>query len=309
MRDDEFPVLPSAARRTRWRRGGTPRVAAPSLVLFGLVLGLAGALFYAWVLNPIVYSQATPAQLGAEYQSEYIYLVSESYAVDGNWTAARQRLAALRQPDVAAVVGAELDAALRQGKSPQVVRDLAALAAQLGVQGRAVALFAPAATPTPQPTSIVPTFTPTLLPTLTPTPPPTATPRPSATPTETPVPTETPAPAYRLLSQRRACRFDQPVDWIEVMVLDGALEPVPGVEVLVMWEGGADHFFTGFKPDEGPGYGDFTMGTVADVSYSVTLAEGSPPVSGLRPRRCESRDGGLMGGWRLTFQRLTPPQP
>lgn len=302
------PPLPDSPRGVRpRRRGRTPRVAAPSLVLLGLVLGLAGALFYAWVLNPIVYTQATPARLGETFKAEYIYLVSQSYAVDKDWAQAQQRLAALAQPDIAAAVAAQLEAALRQGKEPQTVRDLAALAAQLGVQGQAVNLFAPIAAAPLSPTPIlIPTFTPTLLPTLTPTLPPTATPPPTVTPSRTPIPSPTPAPAYRLLSQRRACRFDQPVNAIEIVVVDALLEPLPGVEILVTWEGGADNFFTGFQPAEGPGYADFAMNQ-ADVSYSVTLADGSPTVSGLRPERCEARDGGLMGGWRLTFQRLTEP--
>ena len=304
--DTPLPGSPRSARPRR--RGRPPRVAAPSLTLLGLALGLAGALFYAWVLNPIVYSQATPARLGETFQAEYIYLVSQSYAVDKNWAQAQQRLAALDEPDTTAAVAAQLEAALRQGKEPQTVRDLAALAAQLGVQGQAVSLFAPvaaAATLSPTPI-IIPTFTPTLLPTLPPPLPPTATPQPTTAPTRPPTPLPTPAPAYRLLSQRRACRFDQPVNVIEVVVVDALLQPLPGVEVLVAWTGGTDHFFTGFTPAEGPGYADFTM-SQANVSYSVTLPEGSPTVSGLRPEQCEARDGGLMGGWRLTFQRLTEP--
>jgi hypothetical protein len=71
------------------------------------------------------------------------------------------------------------------------------------------------------------------------------------------------------------------------------------VKVLVTWEGNSDSFFTGFQPQRGAGYGDFTM--QPGVSYSVSLAEGSPTISGLRVEPCP---GDVQGGWRLTFQNL-----
>ncbi len=85
---------------------------------------------------------------------------------------------------------------------------------------------------------------------------------------------------------------------------DALLNPLPGIEVLVTWDGGSDHFFTGFKPDMGSGYGDFTMSP--DRSYTIGLAEGSPEISGLRIEPCDS---GLDGGWQLTFQNLVFRSP
>jgi hypothetical protein len=84
-----------------------------------------------------------------------------------------------------------------------------------------------------------------------------------------------------------------------VVTQDALLNELPGVEVLVSWEGGSDHFFTGFKPELGLGYGDFTMDP--EVSYTIVLADGSPEISGMRIERC---DNGLDGGWLLTFQNL-----
>jgi hypothetical protein len=108
---------------------------------------------------------------------------------------------------------------------------------------------------------------------------------------------------FRLLSQERVCDDDVPSPRIEVVTVDALLEPLAGVEVIVSWDGGSDRFFTGFQPEMGPGYGDFTMSP--DVSYSVVLAPGSPTVSGLRVEPCTAAEGGLPGGWRLTFQNLT----
>ena len=99
-----------------------------------------------------------------------------------------------------------------------------------------------------------------------------------------------------------ACAADRTLALIQVVVLNANLDPVPGVPVQVSWPGGSDQFFTGFQPNEGPGYGDFTMAT--GVSYEVTLAAGSPTVSGLQLEACPAADGGQLGGWRLTYQDL-----
>jgi hypothetical protein len=283
----------------------TYRFGAPGLVLIGLILGLAGGLFYAWLVNPVSYREATPAGLSPVFKEEYVLLVSQSYAADGDWAQVLRRLNALAEPDLTAFARGQLESALRQGRDPAQVRHMAAMAARLGVEGPAVAIFAPTtpgATPTLAAGNTVPTLTPTLLPTITPTLPPTQTPTPSPSPTRTPRPTATPAPAFRLLAQERACLTTGPVTEIQVTVVDGDEAPLPGVAVLVSWESGDDQFFTGFKAEEDPGYGDFTM--AEGVSYSVTLAEGSPTVSGLRLEPCPQRDGGFLGGWRLTFQRL-----
>ncbi|RMH00527.1 MAG: hypothetical protein D6706_03730, partial [Chloroflexi bacterium] len=119
-----------------------------------------------------------------------------------------------------------------------------------------------------------------------------------ATPIPTRPATPTPQPVFRLLGQQQICG-EEPAPRIEVETLNALLDPMPGVEILVNWDDGSDHFFTGFKPAFGAGYGDFEM--TPGISYSVRVAEGSPEVSGLRVETCEN---GLPGGWRLTFQYL-----
>ncbi len=59
---------------------------------------------------------------------------------------------------------------------------------------------------------------------------------------------------------------------IQVLVYDAAEQGVPSVEVVVTWEGGENHFFTGLKPEMGLGYADFRM--AADTVYTLRLAEG-----------------------------------
>jgi hypothetical protein len=276
------------------------------LLLLGLVLGLAGGLFYAWVISPVVYVDAGPARLNERYTEEYIFLVGQSYALTGDWETAQQRLAALELEDLPQRVAALFEKYLREGRPAAYVRNLALLTQRVGGQSPALSLFgptpqAPPVTPTQAPPG--PTATPTLLPTPTFTRPPSRTPPPTLTPSPTPIPTATPQPAFRLLSQERVCDEEAPAPRIEVVAVDAELEPLAGVQVLVTWEGGSDRFFTGFQPERGPGYGDFVM--EPDVSYSVSLAEGSPTIGGLRVEPCPEAEGGLPGGWRLTFERQT----
>ena len=296
-------------RRSQPSLEGSPsvsRVSAAGLVLLGLVIGLVGALFYAWVISPIVYTEVGPSRFSDKYKLEYIYLVSQSYAADEDWAQAELRLAALEDPDLDQTVAALLESYLREQQAPQVIENLAHLAQGMGIEdNKAVALFAPtpagpASTETPTPSAseeatAVPTETLT----------PSATPEPSITPTPSPEPSPTPRPNYRLLAQDAYCEKGEDVALLVVETQDALLNQLPGIEVLVTWEGGQDHLFTRFKPALGAGYGDFEM--EPNVSYTIQLADGSPEISGLRIEPCED---GFDGGWWLTFQnlrvRLTP---
>lgn len=264
-------------------------------LLLGLVLGLVGSLYYAWVVAPVAYTNASPARFSDSFREEYVQLVSESYAVTGDWPQAEQRLVALGDANLQQTVAQLLDDTVRTNPSGRVIRNLATLAHRLGVESAAVSQFGPTtgATVTPTMTQTAVSITELTSPTPSTTPQPT---RPK--PTATVRPSATPIPNYRLLDQQPICT-DEDAPRIEVNTLDAFLDPEPGVEVIVRWQGGEDRFFTGFKPEKGAGYGDFTMSS--ELSYTVLLANGSQEVSGLRLESCES---GLVGGWQLTFQNL-----
>ncbi|HSH03295.1 MAG TPA: hypothetical protein VLL52_12305 [Anaerolineae bacterium] len=280
-----------ARRRARQKA----QVSLLSWFVLGLVVGLLGALLYAWVVDPVVYYNASPARLGERSQSEYILLVAQAYVATGDREDAAARLDLLELDDetLVAMVTAQLEQYLRQGRPGGQVQSLVLLGELLGIDTETIALFnpeeptRPPATATPLPTEAAPATLP-----------PTRTPRPTLTPTPTPMLTPTAVPVYRLLSQEQACN-DAPNKRLEVIVLDAFLTPLAGVEVVVRWDGGGiDRFYTGLQPAVGAGYADFDM--VGEVAYTVVLAEGSPLVSGLRLSSCPS---GALGGWRLTFQR------
>lgn len=291
------------------RTAGNGRFTTPSLFLLGLIIGLAGSLYYAWIVSPVIYTDASPARFSEPYKAEYIFLVSQSFAVNGSWEQTQRRLAALDDPALTQTVTDLLNRYVVQQRPPAEIRNLAVLAQQLGSAAPAVALFAP--TPigsvTPTPTITPPVILPTTEPS--PTPLPTVTIRPTGTAVPTLPPEPTSQPTYRLLNQQQICRSAETPPSITVITLNALLNPLPGVEVRVRWDGGADQFFTGFKPSLGEGAGDFAMSP--DTSYTIVLAEGSPEISGLRVETCAN---GQIGGWQLTFQNLileagTPPEP
>ena len=274
-----------------------PRIARSSLIFLGLIVGIGLALYYAWVVEPVVYVKASPARFADRFKEEYIYLISQSYAADDNWGLAQDRLDALDDPNIRDTVEKQLESYLRSGESAHIMRNMALMAKKLGADSVAIGIFVPEAAESRTPTPTVP-------PTPVRTGPPTQTPIPTITSTSEPTPT--PIPKYRLLSQEQVCDPDWPAPRVEVIVVDANLEPAPGVEVIVQWSEGTDHFFTGFQLDKGAEYGDFTM--EPDFVYQVLLAEGSPIVDDLRIEECGLAQGGWPGGWRLTFQNTDVAQ-
>lgn len=288
--------LNSERQHERWMRSRGPRLSTASLTLLGLIIGVAIGLYYAWIVEPVVFTESSPARLSRRYQEEYILLISQSYEANGNWDKAEDRLLAMGDPDMASRVADQLEDFLRRGEPAPVLKSLAILAARLGVQNPAIAAFAPLPTSTPRAEAVASSARSQsqLQETLAPTP----TPRPTLTPT--PVPSATVLPVFRLLEREQLCESFEDIDRIEVIAVDSFLEPLPGAEVLVTWENGSDRFFTGFQPELGLGYGDFTLSP--DITYTVEMAEGSQIVSDLRLEICDGFGGGQTGGWRLTFQ-------
>jgi hypothetical protein len=295
------------SQRDRWQRSLGPRISAASLVLIGLAIGFAASLYFAWIVEPVSYTEASPARMSDRYRAEYILLVSQSFEAGGDWQIAQERLEALADDRISQTVGDQLAEYLRQGESAERMRSLALLARQLGVESAAVDVFVP---PDPE-RRVEPAPGPTSAATLPARPAENqpaevSTAQPSPTPTPTATPSPTAVPVYRLLSRELACQPDVPVQRLEIITVDSSLEPLPAAEIIVIWEEGNDHFFTGFQPERGVGYGDFEM--EPGVDYTVMMAEGSQLVTGLSVVLCEEALGGLPGGWRLTFQNTDVQQ-
>jgi hypothetical protein len=287
----------------------------------GLLLGVALAaglglgLLYSWVISPVEIVDTAPEALSAQAQTDYVRLVARAFAAEGDlgrartrlallgWTAPAepvtalaQRLAAEGQPEAQVQVVAQLAAALGAGPAtttPAAVAQLTSSPASpaetpgatVPPSASASQTAAPSATPsyTPQPTdTVIPSITPRLLATRT--------------------PTATPPGAFDFIGRQAVCDPDLAEPLLQVVAESATGAPVPGVEVVVTWDGGFDHFYTGLKPELGRGYGDFTM--TPGVVYTVHLAE-SPSITleGLTVEACGAGLASYPGSWLLVFRQ------
>jgi hypothetical protein len=282
-------------------------------LLTGVILGVAFGLLYSWVINPVQYVDAPPYALREDFKAQYRALVAAAYMYSGDLVRAQDRLAQLKDQDIARSLAMQAQQALAEGHPEEEVRALGILAVALG-QGLtpaasgipptlAVTNNVPTNAYTPTPLLLQPTETPTLIPQPSPTLMDTLrTPRPTNTPlpTRTATPTATQGSPFLLQEQRLVCNPNQPEPLIQVDIRDAAGQPVPSIELVVTWDEGENHFFTGLKPELGLGYADFVM--TPSVVYSIRLADGGQPVNDLTAAECQAEDGSrFWGSWLLIF--------
>lgn len=264
-------------------------------LLTGLALGLAAGLSYAYVISPVEYTDISPAALIPDRREEYLILAASAYVADGDLDRVQARLAALADPDIARAVTALAQRAAAEGRPPDTVSALSALALALGVGPGPAPATAPGSLATPS-ISRPPTFT-QGAPTAAPSTPTLFATHPALTPTALPV------YEYELAKVEKVCdaSLGGPLIQAQVQTADG--KPIPGVEVLIVWDGGRDHFFTGFKPDIGLGYGDFAM--TPETTYTVSLSARSQSAEGLFAEPCDVGSGAnFLGSWLVVFRRL-----
>jgi len=245
------------------------------LLILGFGIGLAGGLYYAWLVSPVEYVETAPDSLRADFRADYLGLIASAYVSGGDLVRARTRLALFPDLDTATELAALAQQRLAAGLADTEASALSQLASALS-QG-------PIRTPVPT-VSVSPT--------------PSKTPRPSPTRR----PTATPGAAFLLTYREQICDplLSQPL--IQVVVLNAAQGSVPGQEVIVVWDTGQDHFFTGLKPELGLGYGDFAM--TEGVTYTLQLADSLQPVTNLAAHECEVQgDEPYLGSWLLQFEQ------
>jgi len=250
-------------------------------LLLGLGLGLAGGLFYSWIVNPVEYVETAPGSLREDFKADYLALIAAAYASRGDLVRARARLALFEELNPAGELAALAQRRQASGHPQTEVRALAELAAAL--QGA----------PTPGSTEV-------LSASATPAPP-----SPTPTPTRTRAPSATPGAPFRLAAREQVCDPLLAEPMIQVQVSDAASEPVAGAEVLVIWDEGQDRFFTGLKPELGLGYADFSMSE--GVTYSLQLSAADELTTGLATFECSDEQGEMyLGSWLLQFEQPGP---
>lgn len=249
------------------------------LLILGFSLGIIFGLYYAWEISPIDPREAAPSDLQEQFQEEVRTLIAVAYANTGDLNRALRRLELLSDPSNARSLSVLAQQHLADGRPEEDVRSVAQLAAALATQASYPA--------TPQKSSETATSTAS----------------PTRSPTSVPSPTQTPTPnpAYQLRLQDEVCDPDLVDPLIQVVVFDAIGEPVPGVEVFLVWDHGEDHFFTGLKPELGLGYGDFRM--TESIPYTLQVTVMGNPITGLETIEClDEDDQPYAGSWLLIFE-------
>jgi hypothetical protein len=284
-------------------------------VLLALLLGVGIGLGYAWVLSPHPDTDAPPSALRAEFKDQYRSLIAAAYAATGNLPRAEARLSVLGDANPVDALHAQAQRMLANPQTFERTDPLVALASALGVQVSGA--------PIPTQTLEIPidagnTFTPTPPFLLTDIPiafsetsevietPITVEGTPFATRESTPRPTHTftpsPGPPFTLTAEETLCDANLPEGLLQVMVMNRSRRQLPGVEIVITWDGGTEQFFTGLKPELGQGYADYLM--TPDITYTVQLARGSDVAQGVAAPTCQSPDGATFpGSIKLTFQQ------
>ena len=265
------------------------------LIVIAIVIGAAIGLGYAWLIDPVTFSESSPAQVMKSYREAWLIMAAEAYAQDGDWVRAQARINALRDANLSQTLIDLFDRYQANGPHP-AARALAHLADRLNVRTPAMAVYLTAIiTPTPADTPTIEATT---------GPSPIATPTPTVTPEPSPTlpPTVTPNPDYQVVTQVAGCTHSPQAPQIRVVVHDQFGQSVPGKEIWITWEGGSDRFVTGLKPEIDPGYGDFDM--QPDQAYNVGVDKPtSVIISNLRAGTCET-DG--RTSWQLVLAPRTP---
>lgn len=254
-------------------------------LLIVLAVGLLLGLGYAWFVNPVTYVDVAPNQLGADDQREYLLLIAQSYARDGDLDRARARLSWLGVADVERWVEVRADEALLRGADQRDVAALAGLAAALGGAPMAAGGVSEGVGPSEAATPL-PGVEDAPLPTL---------PAGGSAPTLALPALGAGEASFALIGRETVCDDPALAGVVAVEVVDASGEGIPGVEVVAAWVGGEDRFFTGLKPERGRGYADFALEDGQVIG--VALAGRSDAVSGVGAEGCE---GGAAGYW-LTF--------
>lgn len=277
-------------------------------ILLALLAGLGPGLVYSWMISPLRVINADPSALRADFKDDYRSAIAAAYAANGNLPRAQARLSLLKDPDPIEALNAQAQRMLAGGNSVRQADQVAALALTLNENATNVPTSIPA---TEMANNIEVTFTATLPP-----PPPdvpinlTDTQLPVETQPilieSTPRPTQTPTPTqgapFALTGQEDICDTNLPDGLLQVIVLNSNRRQMPGMKIIITWEGVEEQFFTGLKPELGNGYADYIMTPTS--TYTIKLAAGSDIATGLTTPTCQTPAGeSFFGGIKLTYQR------
>lgn len=294
-------------------------------LLTGLALGLGLGLGIAWGLAPTQFTDTTPSSLRRDFKDEYRYMIASAYGATGNLARAQARLGTIGDADQAKALGEQAQRMQANNSPRQVTQILADLSEALQVQAAASTSLPTSQTgltnePNSQTgeTSATPaggdistaTETPVAQVDVTatdstPEPEDTATPIPSPIPTLAPLPRPTATvmagPAFELVQQASLCEPSQP-GLLQIYLTDVKGKPAAGIELVITWFGGEEHFFSGLKPEINPGYADYALSD--GVEYDLSFPVSATRITGLTAPVCTDSSGKVYpGSIRLDFKQ------
>ncbi|MBI5931169.1 MAG: hypothetical protein HY862_17800 [Chloroflexi bacterium] len=280
--------------------------------LLGLAIGVGLGLFYTWQLNPVIERNTGPDKLREEDKINYVIGVGLDYAHTGDLNRAYNLLAEVEPGSDPFQIAADTVCTLtRQGRIQtsadiQAIRNLIAVfQGQPDVQANCdLDVFTISDTPTPTPQVIIvsPTPTPPLIATKT------ATPESPVVVETIPVGADATAPSIegrmQVAAQRQFCDANNP-GMIEIYVQEETSVQIPGVPIEVRWAGTngqqSQIFYTGLKPQIGPGYADFKM--TPGVTYIVSLPDFGATTERL-VARTDACDNGVTISYEIYFRPI-----
>jgi len=247
-----------------------------AIALTSLGVGIAVGLVITWVVMPLDFKNADPADLRLTIKNDYVRMISLAYAADGDLAYAQHRLTTLRLAHPAQTFADAIERERSTGES--IVSDA------LIHLGNALGYQLPYTTwrPTPQPRHR------TVI---------------TVTVVTTPVPR---VPIFKLVEHAQLACTDEPDDArLRFYVRDATGKALANVAIEIRSKDVLETVYTGLKPEYGPGYADYRA---APGTYAVTILNSQTEtvgnlVIGAKPTNCAADRGATPRGWKLVFQQ------
>jgi len=249
-----------------------PERRPPFYLLTGFFIGVILGLVVI-ILFPASRVDLAPANLADEYKAEYRLMVALAYASSGNIVRAQARLALLNDGDPMRALASQAQLALVNSSSQREARALASLAADIQIlfdsaQSTSAAVY----TPNPDQQGVM----------------------------ATPFQTTAENAVYRLTNQELLCESADSPPLVKIFVFNNKDNAQAGVRISMTSTDGTDEFFTGAKPEFGPGYADYEMTPGRQYALSI---QGAQLMGGLQPAACETEEGDpAWGSWLVLFK-------
>lgn len=106
--------------------------------IIAIAVGISAGLIYGWVINPAGVKNTSLKSLRNDYKADYVLMVAEGYASDGDLTGAVERLEALSTSEAVSAVQQALLTAQQMGYSNIELQYMAELEKALNTLGAGV---------------------------------------------------------------------------------------------------------------------------------------------------------------------------